>query len=738
MVLVPVLAAAAVAAGAWAAITKAPDLPGRPGVLAGANSYALLVVIAAMGLIALPGRTRRRPEPARSRPNPLRWRPNPLRWSPNPLRWRPGPVRRRARAVLPAADIPDPRLGNGQNVVGDIPREPPGFLPRPELLAELDGASGRVAVIHAAAGMRGVGRTQLAAAYARARLADGWRLVAWVDAADPGALEAGLAAVAGALGRADGRAGPGGSGTGQSVRQRLEADGDRRLVVFDNVVDPDRIRPFLPARGCARVLITSGRPAADLGAGVAVEVFSPGEALAFLAGRTGLTDASEAGVLACELGYLPLALAQAAATIAAQRLAYGTYLDRLRALPVIGCLTQEEGPSYPPGVARAVLLSLDTVLAGDRAGVCAGVMEITAVLSAAGVSRELLRDAGQAGALTAGEDGAGVPADLVDGALAELADRSLLTLSLDGQTVTVHRLIMRVMQDVLARRARIAAVCRDAASVLQRRAKALARSPDQKAVRDFAGQVAALQETAAGAAADADGDLARMMLRLRSWTLYLLTVLGGSAEQAIGVGEPVTAHLALMLGADHPDALASRSNLAVAYSEAGRAAEATAVFERALAGREQVLGPDHPDTLASRSNLAVAYHKVGWAAEAVPVFERALAGREQVLGPDHPDTLASRSNLAVAYSEAGWAAEATALFERALAGRERVLGPDHPDTLASRDNLGHAYQEAGRVGEAIALFEQALATSTWTLGPDHPRTLISRGNLASAYREAGL
>ena len=38
--------------------------------------------------------------------------------------------------------------------------------------------------------------------------------------------------------------------------------------------------------------------------------------------------------MAAELGYLPLALAQAAAVIARQHLGYETYLDRLRALPV--------------------------------------------------------------------------------------------------------------------------------------------------------------------------------------------------------------------------------------------------------------------------------------------------------------------------------------------------------------------------------------------------------------------
>jgi tetratricopeptide (TPR) repeat protein len=628
------------------------------------------------------------------------------------------------------------RRGQVSVVVGDVPQEPSGFQPRADLLAELDapGPWERVRVVRAVTGMRGVGKTQLAAAYARARIDAGWRLVAWVNAENTAAMLGGLAAVAAAIGLDEGTGDA--EAAGRAVRGWLEAGGERCLLVFDNAADPQDLLPFLPAAGAARVLITSNeRAVGDLGAGVAVDVFTWEEALAFLAGRTGSADVAGARVLAGELGRLPLALAQAAAVIAAQHLDYPSYVQRLRAKPVDQLLQRESAGRYPRGLAAAVLLSLDAVRAGDGSGVCGAVMDLVSVLSAAGVPRAVLHAAGQAGALS---EAGGVAAEVVDEAVGRLAGSSLLTFSTGGGTVTAHRLVMRVIRERLARQGRLAAACQAAAAVLQARAGSLEQAwEDRLARRDLVEQILAVHEHAAAFSGEAGSELTQAVLRLRGWALWFLVDLGDSAAQAIAVGEPLLADQERVLGPDHPGTLTARNDLAEAYQDAGRAAEAIVLHERTLADRERVLGPDHAGTLQSRNNLAAAYQAAGRAAEAIPLHERTLADLERVLGPDHSDTLTSRNNLAAAYRAAGRAAEAIPLYERTLADRERVLGPDHPGTLQSRNNLAAAYQETGRVAEAIVLYERTLADRERILGPDHPYTLSSRNNLATAYQDAG-
>jgi tetratricopeptide (TPR) repeat protein len=623
-------------------------------------------------------------------------------------------------------------------VAGEIPQEPLGFQPRAELLAALDAPApgARVRVVHALTGMRGVGKTHLAAAYARAKLAAGWRLVAWVNAEDPGAVLAGLAEIAAALGLAAGAGDV--LEAGRAVRHRLEVDGERCLVVFDNATNPQLLRPFLPAAGDARVIITSNQQSvASLGARVPVDIFTRQEALTFLAARTGGADAAGAQALAEEVGQLPLALAQAAAVIAGQHLSYGTYLERLRRLPVADLLVAEEAGDYPRGVAAAVLLSLDHVRAGADGGVCGAVMDVLAVLSAAGVRRSLIHAAareglpGRAGPLPA------LAPEVVDPVLARLAGLSLLTFSVDGSDVSAHRLVMRVIRENLAASGSLTAVCMASARLLDGLAESMRENwyEDRAAIPDLVEQIMALYESSARC--PADSILVRCLLGLRGLAVFFLSHLGDSTQQPIAIAEPLLADLKRLLGADHPDTLAVRMSLALAYQRAGRMAEAITLFEQTLADRERVLGADHPDTLAVRISLANTYREAGRTAEAITLHEQNLADLERVLGAGHPDTLTTRNNLALAYRDAGRIAEAITLHEQTLADRERVLGTDHPQTLRTRTNLANDYQRAGRTAEAITLHEQTLTDQERVLGADHPNTLLTRNNLASDYRLAG-
>jgi hypothetical protein len=536
-----------------------------------------------------------------------------------------------------------------QLVVGDIPAPPPGLQPRPALLAQLNRASQKPPVV--LTGIWGAGKTQLAATYARARLADSWRLVAWINARNSETLLAGLAAVAEAAGLSAVGSRPGPADAGQAVREWLEADGSFRLLVFDDVEDPGLLQPFVPAAGEARVLITSARDSvAELGTSVPVGVFSAEEALALLGGRTGLADEDGALAVAVQLGYLPLALDQAAGMIAKQHVGYAAYLAKLRALSAEDHLVREdeEEPS-PHGVAEAVLLAMEAASLADRLGVSIAVMELVAMLSPAVVHRDLLHSAGQAGTLLGG--GRRVGASMVDQALERLNERSLLGFSLDGQAVSVHRLAARVIRAGLAQQERLGPAARTAAFAVEGSVAALAEHPDHAAVMDMLAQVAALAENAGTATDDVGEQVTTMLARLRSLALNHLVELGDAMPHAIAIGEPLSADLDRLLGPDDPDTIRARNDLARAYRETGRVADAVPLVEQVLAARERLFGADDPRTLASRNNLASAYRATGRAADAIPLFEENLAACERLFGADHTRTLASRHSLDLAWRE---------------------------------------------------------------------------------------
>jgi len=636
-------------------------------------------------------------------------------------------------------------------IYGEIPRQPPAFQPRDDLRNQLLNA-GRLAIISTLAGTRGIGKSQLAAAYARECINDGWPLVAWIGAERSDQVLADLGQLSRAIGLHEDT--DDAVSAAYKVRRWLEdSRGGRHLIVFDNASDPDSLARWLPSTGSAQVLITSNRRSFEhLGTLIDVEAFTPGEARTYLFESTGLRDEAGADALAEEVGRLPLALAQASAVVKSQRLSYSEFLDRLRKVPLDKYLERQPGDAYPRRAAETVLLAVEE--AERRGGVIPALMLLLSVLSPDGVARGLLYSApigrGVMKWLLSG--GRKLSRASVDEALEIITEASLATFSVDGQTVIMHRFTQRVVRDRADKSGIYALILIRVSKFIAAQRNLGDSSVEQGEIREhLIKQISSLWDNVGiKSPADIDGivrnagflgrllgrQFAKWLMDLRIWSVEELNRTG-NYSRAIELGTSVVRDCQTLLGADHPDTLRSRIDLAAAYLGAGRVDEAIGMLQVNIADHERVLGPDHPDTLRSRTDLAAAYRGAGRVDEAIDMHQRTLADHERVLGPDHPGTLNSRHNLASTYLDAGRVDEAIDMHQRTLADHERVLGPNHLGTLSSRSNLAVAYLDAGRVDEAIGMLQVNLADCERVLGPDHPGTLSTRHNLALAYLDAG-
>ncbi len=141
-------------------------------------------------------------------------------------------------------------------VVGEIPGRPPGFIDRGEL-ADLSGLLTRQDRVVVCAGGRGVGKSVLAAAYARAQITDpaGAGVVVWIS----GETETDMITGLGVLARhanltVDGEDAEQAAARARDYLNGLSVPG---LLVIDNAETPERLTRWLPTAGACRILLTS-------------------------------------------------------------------------------------------------------------------------------------------------------------------------------------------------------------------------------------------------------------------------------------------------------------------------------------------------------------------------------------------------------------------------------------------------------------------------------------------------
>jgi tetratricopeptide (TPR) repeat protein len=122
---------------------------------------------------------------------------------------------------------------------------------------------------------------------------------------------------------------------------------------------------------------------------------------------------------------------------------------------------------------------------------------------------------------------------------------------------------------------------------------------------------------------------------------------------------------------------------------------------------------------------------MGELSAAKPYYEQALQIWRDVLGDQHPNTASSLNNMGHLLQAMGELSAAKPYYEQALQIYRDVLGDQHPDTAISLNNMGGLLQAMGELSAAKPYYEQALAIFERALGPDHPNTNIVRRNLES-------
>ena len=579
-------------------------------------------------------------------------------------------------------------------------------------------------------GMRGSGKTQLAAAVAARCEEEGWPLVAWIHATSRKEILAGLYEFALRIGIDAPKNIP----LEVIVRRLLDrlrsAEAVDRLFVFDNVENPDDLRDLIPEGTGVRTLITTTRHLDWDGPGwlrLAVGAFDREQSISLLCEHTGDTHRETADRIADALGNLPVAIAQAAATAQQGGYSLSGYLDRLSHHPLESSMSRLEGANYPDAVGIALLMAHEQVLEQLRIEhpqqerIAVSLLDALSLLAASGVPTHWL--------LRLDAD-----SDAVRDTLSFLKSAAILQESSDGTKTIIHRLQGHVYRETyLNDQKKLGEARTCATSVLS--GIDVDRLDNGEQQRDETRHL--IEQFLSVTSQDYSQSLfsePRVSSKLAE-TLHDATSLGMS-QLALCLTDSVT-RACDVLGPDHPDTLASRNNLAGTYRDAGRLDKAIALYEQTLEDSIRVLGPDHPSTLTSRFNLAGAYRASGRLEEAIALYEQVFSGGSRVLGPDHRSTVTARDHLADTYWEAGRLDEAITLKKQILADAMRIMGPDSPGASAARNNLAATYRDAGRLDEAIALFEQNLDDVARTLGLNHPETLASRHSLAGVYRDAG-
>ncbi|MFF5607667.1 tetratricopeptide repeat protein [Streptomyces cellulosae] len=620
--------------------------------------------------------------------------------------------------------LPTPDSVGARPGLSNVPIRTDLFVGRAAELGRLDAALGKgQAVIQAVHGLGGIGKSTLAAHWAATR-DHSYYPIRWIIAESPLDVRRGLAELATDLEPALSRL----LSAEEQAQWALQwlASHTGWLLVMDNVDKLSDIENLLARAPGGKFLITSRSASGWRGIPtVPLDVLEEGEAIDLftrIVSPTGTGDLNGVSELCRELGYLPLAIEQAAAYLAQNpHVSPRAYLQLLSQYPASMFRQSAEDTDEGRTIARIWHVTLDKISAKQP-------LAVDLLRALAWYAPDAIPDVVPSALL----DGYADPPEIHE-AIGLLVAYSMISADPGTRTYSVHRLVQSFLRSPDPsdphRVPNLIDRARNLATHLHSAVPENSEGPSSKEI--WAGLIPHIDHLFE----ESVPDKIDALTVLESTGVHLLQE--GKFRQAVGYLERALAGAAQHLGAEHPWTLTYRHNLASAYQDIHDFRRAIPLYKRTLEKREVLLGKEDPETVITRSALACAYAQSGDTAQAIPMLYQVLEHRERTLGNLHRDTIADRHNLACAYRDAGDQSRAIPLFEQVLTAANEVLGEDDPQTLTYLHNLATEYSVTENLDRAVPMLERALEVNTRLHGEDNHHTLLSQNSLAGAYDSIG-
>lgn len=610
---------------------------------------------------------------------------------------------------------------------GSRPRVAAGFVKREGQDELFDAIFTRAEPRTVLTGMRGSGKTQLAAAVAAKCEEESWPLVAWIHAASRTELVADLYELA--L-RADIDA-PKDVPPETIVRRFLDqlrsADAADSLFVFDNVENLDDLRNLTPEGNGVRSLITTTHRLDWNSFGwspLPVGVFEREQSIALLCERSGDTDRDAANQIAEALGDLPVAVTQAAATAKWGGYTLSDYLDRLSSHPLESSISRLEGDDYPDAVGVALFMASEQALEQlktkhpQQESVAISLLSTISLLAASGTPNRWLLNYSDT-------------PDTIRDVTSFLASRSIFQKTHDGMKIVAHRLQCQSFRENQLGYKIAEARAIDTAIKLLNNVGTDNPGNTEKGREDTLDLVEQLQSISSQ-------DYSQTLFSHPGIAEVVARTLNRSSDTwipqvAFSLDQTVT-RITRTLGRDHPYSLILQNNLASTYQDAGRPDLAAPIFEKNLLSyiSQQNL------TEASRTlnNLGSSYGSLGMVDEAIHCQERSIKLLETT-SQDIATILAVKINLGNSYMLAGRFDDSVRLLESTMKECRDNLGSSTPETIRCKIKLSMAYHNIGQNTKALDLLNECAEEATHTTLLDKVLCLTIKEGLASCNLAVG-